>query len=200
VRRSTSWPTCHGSSIRVTFTKTGEQRYAIAAARDDGSVLHMPTAPGYDPWLPHDLVHFVVEQHFDIALGVFGQLAAGGDAGTFFPIPHRRRDRSRLSGRLGELGRQDTARSERLAGACMAAWHERHGQRWKHSETVERAAVGHLPEALLAELDAVAERWHSLPVGGELTLTWPTRLTVRPAGLSRGRRATRERRFAVNSR
>ena len=82
----------------------------------------MPRGPGYDPWLPHDLVHFVVERHFEIARGVFGQLAAGGDAGTFFTIPHLRRDPARrLSTRLGALGRQDTARSERLA----ALWHAR---------------------------------------------------------------------------
>src|SRR4051794_10372549 len=118
--------------MQVTFAKTGERTYSIAARRPGGDVLHMPRGPGYDPWLPHDLVHFVVERHFGIACGVFGQLAAGGDAGTFFTIPHRRRDPARrLSARLGALGREDTARSERLAAACMAAWHARHRGRWE---------------------------------------------------------------------
>jgi hypothetical protein len=103
--------------MQVTFTWTGERSYSIAAHRPSGDVLHMPRAPGYDPWLPHDVVHLMVERHFEIARGVYGQLAAGGDAGTFFTIPHRRRDPvRRLSRRLGALGREDTARSERLTG------------------------------------------------------------------------------------
>jgi hypothetical protein len=180
--------------MHVTFTKTGERSYSIAAHRPSGDVLHMPHAPGYDPWLPHDVVHFVVERHFEIAHGVFGQLAAGGDAGTFFTIPHRRRDPARRrSSRLGALGREDTARSERLAGACMAAWHVRHGGRWEFDDTVPGDEIAGLPEALLAELDEVADLWHALSVGEALTLTWPARLTIRPGGSSRGRRQNRDR-------
>ena len=161
----------------------------------------MPRAPGYDPWLPHDLVHFVVERHFEIAGGVFGQLAAGGDAGTFFTIPHRRRDSARrLSSRLGALGRHDMARSERLAGACVAAWHARHGGRWEFADTVDRDELTRLPEALLAELDKVAARWHALSVGGALALTWPAQLTLRPGGSSRGRRQNRDRGIAARRR
>jgi hypothetical protein len=163
--------------------------------------MHMPSAPGFDEWLPHDIVHFIVEQHFEITLGVFGQLAAGGDAGTFFTIPHRRRDPARrLSDRLGALGRQDTARSERLTGACMTAWHARHGRRWEFAGTAAAEASTAVPEALLGELDAVARRWHSLPVGGSLTLTWPSRLTPRPGGSSRGRRRSRDRGVAAHRR
>src|SRR3546814_2066250 len=33
--------------------------------------------------LPHDLVHFVVEGVLGLKAGVFGQIAAGGDAGGF---------------------------------------------------------------------------------------------------------------------
>ena len=175
--------------VRVTFTNTGERSYSIAAHRPSGDVLHMPRAPGYDPWLPHDVVHFVIERHFEIDRGVFGQLAAGGDAGTFFTIPHRRRDPARrLSSRLGALGREDTARSERLTGACMAAWHGRHGGRWEFADTVDGDAMAGLSQALLDELDEVAARWHDLRVGEALTLSWPARLTIRPGGFSRGRR------------
>jgi hypothetical protein len=187
--------------MQVTFTKTGERSYAIAAQRPGGDVLHMPRAPGYDPWLPHDVVHFVVERHLRIACGVFGQLAAGGDAGTFFTIPHRRRDPvRRLSQRLGALGREDTARSERLAAACMAAWHARRGGRWEFADTVDGANVAGLPEALLAELDEVAARWHALSVGKALTLAWPAELTIRPGGSAHGRRQNRDRVMAARRR
>jgi hypothetical protein len=39
--------------VQVTFIRTGERSYAIAARRGRGDALHMPRAPGYDPWLPH---------------------------------------------------------------------------------------------------------------------------------------------------
>ena len=187
--------------MQVTFTRTGERSYSIAAHRPSGEVLHMPRGPGYDPWLPHDLVHFVVERHFEIARGVFGQLAAGGDAGTFFTIPHRRRDPARrLSSRLGALGRQDTARSERLTGACTAAWHARHGGRWAFADAVDGNDMAGLPDALLADLDEVAALWHALSVGEALTLTWPARLTIRPGGSARGRRHNRDRGMAARRR
>ena len=163
--------------------------------------MHMPSAPGFDEWLPHDVVHFLVEQHFEITLGVFGQLAAGGNAGTFFTMPHRRRDPARrLSDRLGAMGREDTARSERLTGACMTAWHARHGRRWEFAETVAADALAVVSEALLDELDVAARRWRSLQVGGSLTLTWPSRLTPRPGGSYRGRRRNRDRGVATQRR
>ena len=184
----------HGDGMRVSFVRTGERRYAIEADRGDGRLMHMPQAPGFDRRLPHDLVHFVVERHYGLAGGVFGQLAAGGDAGTFFTIPHRRRDAARrLSARLGALGREEMARSERLAGACMAAWHARRGDRWDFAETVAQPDAAEVSEAVLAELDEIATRWHAVQVGGRITLDWPAALALRPGSAARGRRPARDR-------
>jgi hypothetical protein len=180
--------------MQVTFTRTGPRTYGIAADRGGGSVVHMPTGPGFDPWLPHDLVHFVVERHLGIVHGVFGQLAAGGTAGTFFTIPHRWRDPARRrSARLAALGREDTARSERLTAVRMAAWHARRGGRRPFADACERDEVAAVPTALLAELDDAASRWHALDVGQALTLDWPADLTPRPGGSAHGRRLSRDR-------
>ncbi len=72
-------------AVEVTFTKTGARRYRVAATRDKAPELVMDPAPGFDSFLPHDLVHFLVECEWGIQNGIFGQLAAGGDAGTFRP-------------------------------------------------------------------------------------------------------------------
>ena len=166
--------------MQISFIRTGARRYRIEVARDDDSVMHMPHGPGFHPWLPHDLVHFVVERHFGIAMGVFGQLAAGGDAGTFFSIPHRRRDpRRRLSARLAALGRDDVARSERLTAACMTAWHARRGERWEFAQTVAPVEMSEISDVLMAELDDVADRWHRTQVGRALVVEWPEQLTAR---------------------
>ena len=159
--------------------------------------MHMPHGPGFDPWLPHDLVHFVVERHCGIAGGVFGQLAAGGDAGTFFTIPHRRRDPARRrSERLGALGRKEMARSERLAAACMAAWHARRGRSWAFAESVDPGAREAVSGELLSELERISERWHGLQVGGTLTLEWAEhrKARLRPAQPQRTQRSRSRRR------
>jgi hypothetical protein len=157
----------------VTFTRTGARRYGIEAAPAGGPVMRMIVAPGWDPALPHDLAHLLVERAAGLRLGVFGQLAAGGDAGTFHavphprdPLPHRRR-----SARLGKLGAEDMGRSEELAGALLLAFHGAGGT----PGAAARAALGDLAAPLLEEARAVAVRWRAVPVGGSLTLDWPPR-------------------------
>lgn len=66
----------------VEFRRTGEKRYAVVIRRPDDTVLEMNPAPGYDPLLPHDLVHFVVERELGLQLGIFGQIAKGGGGFT----------------------------------------------------------------------------------------------------------------------
>ena len=107
--------------MRVHFRKTGRRRYGIFVERDDAHDVYMNPAPGYDDYLPHDLLHYVAEAEWGIDDGVFGQLAAGGDAATFIPaipvgdVPHRFKRRSdrllqasiaRLAPRLDELARR----------------------------------------------------------------------------------------------
>ena len=70
------------------------------------------------PTVPHDLVHFVVEEQAELSLGIYGQVAAGGEVGGFFrPDPgdrHKAADQRR-SRRLGSAGGADVGMSERLA-------------------------------------------------------------------------------------
>ena len=67
----------------VTLLHTGARRYAVQAVIDGESILEMNPAPGYDTWMPHDLQHFIVEGALRIEGAIYGQLAAGGTAGTF---------------------------------------------------------------------------------------------------------------------
>src|SRR4051812_32147409 len=142
----------------VTFTRTGERRYGVYVDRPGAPRLQMHPAPGYDPLLPHDMVHLAVELECGIALGVFGQLAAGGDAGTF----HRAdgvRDRGlrRRGERLVRAHGADLARSEELTARALHAWHRRSGA---------------LP-GVCARLDALSKRWRSLRVGEAMSVGWP---------------------------
>src|SRR5690606_13546292 len=93
-------------NMLVTITRTRSRGYGIRVAPPGLPALEMSPAPSYDELLPHDVVHFVVEEELRLAGGIFGQLAAGGDAGTFRLVPGAEspRDRARAQRRLRERG------------------------------------------------------------------------------------------------
>ena len=163
--------------MNVTFKRTGQRRYGVFVERDKAPAMVMHPAPGYDEFLPHDLRHFVAEAEWGIDGAVFGQLAAGGDAGTFWPVEQklvrksvRRRKRLRTRHKGGR-------RSELLAGALECAWNARRGRAPLPEDWDERLAAARVDperlEAVVASLDRLAERWHRLRIGESLTLEWP---------------------------
>jgi hypothetical protein len=151
--------------VDVIFTRTGERRYSVSIDRPGQPRMVMSPAPGYHPYLPHDIVHFTVEAEAGIELGVFGQVAAGGTAGTFWPADPEQRRRLRKRGdRLAAAGRNDATISERLASVAIRVWEKRNG-----ADPTGDA----LTRRIQYRLDEYAALWHALPVGGSLTLQWP---------------------------
>jgi hypothetical protein len=165
--------------MQVTFTRSGERRYTVAVQRETGPRLAARQGPGYDPYLPHDLVHFVVESEAALQGAVFGSLAAG-ESGIFWPEDgslvrrERRRERKR---RTAPEARQDMLRAEQLAALSLPLWQLRNGYRTEPPAWFARLSPEQLGAPLVARicdrLDRVAPRWHALPVGGGITLTWP---------------------------
>jgi len=131
--------------MRVQFHKTDERRYGVVILRDGGEPLRMPTAPGNDPLMPHDLQHFIAEQELGIELGIFGQVAAGGTAGTFHGTTHNGKAKRR-SKNLSKNGRNDAARSERATYLCVAR--------------------------INARMEQLSQEWAATPIGGSLELRW----------------------------
>jgi hypothetical protein len=163
--------------VKVTFKKIGQRRYGVFVKREHAPMLMMQPAPGYDDFLPHDLLHFVAEAEWGLDGAVFGQLAAGGDAGTFWPI-----DKTILSKMMRRRKRRPKhykgpRRSELLAGVLECAWNARRGRRplppdWGERLASARVDPAHLDEVIVG-LDDLAARWHDLRVGESLTLEWP---------------------------
>jgi hypothetical protein len=141
--------------MEVTFKRTAERRYAVIVERPGAPTLIMHPAPGYDGRMPHDLAHFIAERDETIEHGFFGQLDAGGHAGTF----HRAdgvvdRQLKRRGDRLVRQHRADLARSERAA---------------RRIELAARAG---------REAVDLSARWSALAIGEAMTLAWsgiPTR-------------------------
>lgn len=172
----------------VYFRRTGERRYAVIVHVAGRAPQVMDPAPGFDPHIPHDLVHYVVEAELGFGSGVFGRAASGG--GTFISAPQgqsarewararRRQQRREASLKLAdEKQRNDLESSERLAGICDLLWRRRQGQRpdparleprWELSETDARQV-----DRVVARLEELAPLWNRLQVGEELVFTWPS--------------------------
>ncbi|MFD3700442.1 hypothetical protein ACFWUZ_30685 [Streptomyces sp. NPDC058646] len=163
--------------MRVVFTKGPRTSYEIAVSREKGPVLAPRNGPGGHPYLPHDLVHFLVEAEAGIELGVYGRLAAG-DNGLFWPAdPAERakaaRRRKSKPTAPSPRAQADMARSEQLAGIAVPVWEVRHGHAQELPAYV--TATGEIPavvDRIVSRFDDYAPRWHALPVGGSLTLMW----------------------------
>jgi hypothetical protein len=163
--------------VKVTFVKAGPRRYSVHVERDRSPDLWCGSI-GYDDWLPHDLLHFVAEAEYGLDGGVFGDLAAGGNARIFQPVDKALVAKMWRKQRIRPTRLPDGRRSEELAGELERGWRART-----------------LAPALQGRLDELAAKWHALEVGGSLTLEWPRpeRRRRHPAP-SRRRPATARRR------
>lgn len=184
----------------VIFQRTGQRRYAVEAQRPGRPDLVMNPAPGYDPLIPHDMMHLVVEAQLGLTRGVFGQLAAGGDAGTFH-VPMNSTDssrklarvRKRVRGKGSKLlkeGRDDSERSERATFICWHEWLARssssdHKQLSREmakqakqvrdtggAEELRKLTDGKLDE-ICTHLDQLSSQWSNLEVGQSIAVRWP---------------------------
>lgn len=182
----------------VHFRKTDTRRYAVFVERERTPALVAHPAPGYDDYLPHDLLHFVAEAEWGLDGAVFGQLAAGDDPGLFLPVDEELVPQWVRRRKLRRRARPKGRRSELLAYALECAWNARRRGRplpdgWDGLLATARVDRDRLAR-VVASLDEIAERWHALPIGEEMTFEWP-RPERRSPPPGRPRREKRGRRF-----
>jgi hypothetical protein len=185
--------------MKVQFHRTGARRYAITIYREGLPPVEMNPAPGYDPIMPHDLMHLVVESELGLSLGVFGQVASGGHAGTFHPVategaPRReaawlRRRASRRGEKLLREGRNQAAQSERATYICWYEWLARSDDperrklaaqmapqaksiRGLQPAAEDRALTEDLLARVCSRLDDLSAQWASLDIGESFTVVW----------------------------
>jgi hypothetical protein len=181
--------------MEVQFRRTGERRYAITIYRKNLAPVEMNPAPGYDPLMPHDLLHLVVESELGLRRGIFGQIAEGGHAGTFHHIPaeaenrreaaRRRRRAAKRGDKLLREGREEAELSERATYLCLYEWLARSTDPTRRKRAVQMAPKpqstvdSRISEELLvricARLDELSARWASLAIGQSLAVDWPSR-------------------------
>ncbi|SBV33229.1 conserved protein of unknown function [uncultured Sphingopyxis sp.] len=184
--------------MKVHFIRSGERRYGMRIEREGAPVLVMDPAPGFDPDLPHDMVHFVVEAVLGLKAGVFGQIAAGGDAGSFHV---------EAGGALSAKERQRAARKQVAKGAKLIKSQGREGELselaaflfdvgWRSSTRPdsaaqrvalgeaertraalspdERARIDSAQSRVFGDFERLSATWRALRVGEALVLEWPS--------------------------
>ena len=173
----------------LVFSRTGERRYAVEAQRPGFPHVLMSPAPGYDPLMPHDMMHLVVEAQLGLSHGIFGQLAAGGDAGTFH-LPMKSGERSReiarsrkrvatRGKRLLREGRDECVQSEQAAFICWNEWRARSSSRQARQvrDTASPKELRALNQSKLDEickhLNELSSHWFQLTVGQSMAVRWP---------------------------
>jgi hypothetical protein len=173
----------------VAFRRTGEKRYGVEALREGLPVVYMHPAPGYDRQIPHDMMHMVVESQLGLTRGIFGQLAAGGNAGSFQLSVQRdqssreaRRKRKRVTKRgkkLLKVGHDDCIQSERATYIFWLAWRARTSSRPVDKQAGDTAPITELGlqqsklDEIFKHLDELSSHWSSLDVGQSVAVSWP---------------------------
>lgn len=192
--------TKQSAAIEVEFRRTGERRYSVTIHRKGQAPMEMNPAPGYDSAMPHDLLHFIVENELGLRQGIFGQIAEGGTAGTFRSVTpsgennreaaRSRRRENRRGGKLVRTGREDSVQSERATIICLYEWLARSDDPARRKQAVEMAAMvksirsqqaaaesrmfsESAIKQICARMDELSARWSALGIGQALTVIWP---------------------------
>jgi hypothetical protein len=188
--------------MQVEFHKTGERRYAVIIRRDGLADLKMDPAPGFDALMPHDMLHFLVEQELGLRRGIFGQLAHGTTAGTFrlapSEAPNARADARlrRKTARQGKKTAKDNTdeylRSERATYFCLYDWFAHSTDETRCARASEMKITFDSIRAQMTEderqkftkeklarirtrMDELSRQWSALKVGESMKLEWSPR-------------------------
>ncbi len=184
--------------MRVEFQKTGEKRYAVSIWQDGKAVLKMDPAPGFDLLMPHDMLHFLVEQKLGLRRGIFGQIALGGTASSFSQTTSNNSNK-RASARLRRKSAKrdknlqkhsdDYDQSERATMICLYDWLSNSKNvtlknRGKEMKINAESTFARMPSKekdalnerklaeIRSEMDELSQKWSSLKINESISLEW----------------------------
>lgn len=152
--------------MKATFTRTAERRYRVSVEGPGIDPATMDPAPGYDARLPHDAAHFIVENELRILGGVFGQIAAGGTANTFFSQQAKKPRKAKKRGaEMAKANKADALFSEHAVWAAQS--------RWEKQDIIPDTKIPPADvERICEKFEDFAAKWSALPIGGSITLEW----------------------------
>lgn len=186
----------------MTFDRLADHEWAhVLIERDDHVVYRMHAGP-VTADLPHDLVHYTVEDALGISDGIWGAIAGGVVFRSMKHVSGRRPPHA--AERSVALIRQyrDYLQRAELLGGFIESVSDRPEADWPRlTAATFRSRPSDAPgiEAVaraVAALRETEQRWQALPVGAKLALDWPAhrRIAAPAAGRPREKSEARRRR------
>jgi hypothetical protein len=170
--------------MQITFTRASARDVAVTVERGDGAILQTRSS-GAAKWLPHDLIHYVVERELGIDDGLWGRVANGAKFRSFQMLRPARTQRRRRSKPTRHPGRRKgVLEAEVLVGLFDDIWTGAAVREWGSTraflDTIwsprTRSRADELDERTIRRVcDALTEAeraWRTVPVGGGLSLRW----------------------------
>lgn len=179
--------------MEITFTRSGERTYSSVAIRDDKVRVWVP---GYDhpDWLPHDLLHYVIENSLGLQYGFWGRVAAGAVFSGMKVLEGRQPPHAaeRSYGATREQPRTGT-QSEILVGFFARVAQMGIENDWPRVQKMLKQAwvddhnaysqIDHTQvRQVCAELRIMERQWQNLAVGEDLTVTWQSPRQAKTGG------------------
>jgi hypothetical protein len=169
--------------MEVVFTRINSHKYSSVATRDDGVSLAIP---GFGPSkpVPHDMIHFVVEDELAVDYGFWGCVAAGAIYKGMAIVGGKvRHDNEKKSQEIIRKVGQKISEAECLAGIILKILREQIENDWPRIQELQKSAwqPTHPARAKMTRdeikricrrIHALAQDWKALPDGQTLTLHW----------------------------
>src|SRR3954454_1556186 len=164
--------------MRVTFDRLADHQWAqVLIERDDHVVYRMHAGP-VTAELPHDLVHYTVEDALQLADGIWGCIAGGVVSRSMHHVSGRRPPHAdERSAALIRQYREQLRRAELLGGFIELAAQQPDSELVRLTAQAFPSGTGVPgPQALAAAVTALRnaqQHWRQLPIGDQLVLDWP---------------------------
>ncbi len=167
--------------MEVSFHRGKGRDYVSLARRDDGVVVRLQSNSHhrfFDPPLPHDLAHFVVEQELELEAGLWGVIAAGGLFGPDMVVAGRQRPHAAARGR--EVKRRAGDRLSQAEVLVRVLSEIACAAEESNPAVVHRIPAQRRPDGLDARdvrrtcerLREAARQWARVPPGASLDFVW----------------------------
>jgi hypothetical protein len=186
--------------MRLTFYRLADHEWAhVLIERDDGVGYRMHAGP-VTADLPHDLVHYTVENALGMADGIWGAIAGGAIFRSMTHVSGRRAPHAaERSSALIRQYRDQLQRAELIGGFVEMAAHRPDADLARLAAEGLSSRSSPIPslEALAGAVAALRQAeldWRALPIGGQMVVEWPAHRRLNAASERRPRDKARARR------
>jgi hypothetical protein len=190
--------------MEITFTRSGERYCKTVAVRDDGVTVQVPC---FDrpAWMPHDIVHYVVERGLGLEHGFWGRVAAGAIFPGMTVLEGRQPPHAAIKSHAAIQGfGQYGTEAEVLVGMLLEIARQKldtnlqvaHAQvrkAWQAGQSAREPLRAEEVRQICCELRVMQQEWQALADGESLTVSWSRSVSRRQGNSKTGKNGRKRR-------